>query len=301
MTLPRLPEEISQVHYTDVQNTFTAYRPDFWQNVQLGYIKDSEVFNMGSKVLGLASQDGIVNAKYKGAAPSTGPIPREYDYYGSIGLPATDTVRAVSTSANDTSFIRIRGCRSDGIEVEEYMRMDGLNVVESQTLWLTVHWAEYMPYLNPGNSKQYYNEGEITFSDPALDPFPSMIMEAKTCRATNSIYRCPKYMKAFIVDNWYHVIGQATSQALFYQDENRYVSVDDTNYGWHRMYENPVGVAGEVNPTQARRSIDDGDYWALSVSNAGVGFINAYWGCRIVQCVIDYAPQSYKLTVVLPV
>ena len=290
MTLPRLPETINQAHYTDVQNMFTAYRPDFWQNIQLGYIRQSEVFNMSGKVLGLSTLDGIVNAK----DGPVGPIPREYDYFGSIGLPATDTVRAVSTSANDVGYICIRGTRADGREVVEYMQMDGLTEKEGTVLWLTVHFAEYLPT----TSGQYYNEGTITFSDPTLDPFPSLVMEAKTCRASNSIYRCPKYMKAFIVDQWFHVIGNSTNQALFYQDENKYITDDDANYGWHRQYENPVGIGGEINPTQARRSIDDGDYWAMMVSNPTPGNLNAYWGQRIVQCVIDYAPENYELITV---
>jgi len=304
MTTPRLfAENIPNLHSYDVQNLFKAYAPDFWQNIQLGYIRDSEVFTMGSKVLALADTDGLVNAKYKGTvAPNTGPIPREYDFYGNIGLPATDTVRAESTSSEDTSYIRIRGVRSDGIETEEVLKMNGTTFTESQTLWLTVHWVEYLPYLRPDNEggKQYYNEGEITCSDPELDVYPSMVMEPKTCRASNSIYRCPKYMKAFIVDQWFDV-ESGCSQGIFIQDENRYVAPEDSYFAWHQLYEGPVNNGGVSNQVKARRSIDDGDYWALMVRNPSDSLINCYWQQRIVQCVIDYAPEDYKLNRVWPV
>lgn len=303
MTAPRVPLRINQLHSSDIKNMFEAYRPDFWQNIQLGYVRESEVFTMGSKVVALADTDGQVNAKYKGAVtPNTGPIPREYDFYGNIGLPATDTVRAQSTSANDVAPIRIRGCDSTGIETEEYMYLDGTNVVESQTLWLTVHWIEYLPYLKPYGQKQKYNEGEIVFSDPELDVYPSMVMEEKSCRASNSIYRCPKYMKAFIVDQWFDV-ESGCSQGIFIQDENRYrPSLEETrNEGWHQLYEGPVSTGGVSNQVLARRSIDDGDYWSLTVRNPADSPINCYWQQRIVQCVIDYAPSDYKMVTVLPV
>lgn len=286
-THPRLKQVITEVHSSDTQNIFKTYNPDFMQNVQLGYIRDTYTVTMGGAISPIDEADGevIPISGYAEAIPTAGVT--------------VDTVEVVSTDAADTGVLAVVGTDLFGDEYAEVIALTGTTPVTLEELFLSVHYMLYLPI--PGFSTQSENAGTITCTSqlnplhdttPASAAYRHVIMPPGACKGTNAIYRVPKYQSAIIPS--YNVSAQGSCGGVLAMIKERF-GIDAATYNWTS---NGVAALRDGLTTvelPGKRALLEGDVLMLTAKNTVPGtFANIYWGFRLVHSILDHAPADYE-------
>lgn len=275
MTRPRLPRDIDQLHYTDLNNLFDTYKPDFYQNVSLGYIRDGYTFGYSGKILALNKNQGRIPAKR-----------------GSIHPLPTDTggvaqVSVASTSANDVGLVAIVGCDLNGDEKMAVHILQGTTPVsvDEGSEWISVHYILYAP-----TGGQTANEGQIS-TNAMTDPNRSVLMDIGEGKGCNNLIRCPKWQKLIIPEMRFSIAGANANGGRFFVRTNNYPN----NFMWYEQAAITVANDPVTINTGFARAREGGDFFDISCENTNPSNKeDFFWSFTAIQLILADAPNDYE-------